>query len=81
MSSKPRTNFPRDDLRTAVIGTDPTVKMTKMKWPCCGTIQCSQVTHINHRYMKLTPLLLLNNLIFTLWIPVKISASPTWGAN
>ena len=69
MSSKPRTNFPSDGVRTV----DPTAKLTKMKWPCCGTIQCSQVTYINHRYMKLTLFLLLNNLIFTLRIPVKIS--------
>jgi len=69
MSSKPRTNFPSDGVRTV----DPTAKLTKMKWPCCGTIQCSQITYINHRYMKLTLFLLLNNLIFTLRIPVKIS--------
>ena len=42
-----QTKFPRDGHRTAVIGTDPIVKLTKMtkiKWPCRGTIQCSMVT-------------------------------------
>jgi len=41
MSVKSRTNFPSSGYRTAVIGIDPIVKMTKMKWPCRGTIQCS----------------------------------------
>ena len=42
MSGKPRKNFPRDGHRTEVIGTDPIVKLmkiTKIKWPCCGTFQ------------------------------------------
>jgi len=47
MSAKPKTNFPRDGHRIAVIGADPIVKltkMTKMQWPRRGTIQCSMVT-------------------------------------
>ena len=49
MSGKPRINFPRDGHRTAVIGTDPIVKlmkMTKIKWPYCGTFQSSMATYI-----------------------------------
>jgi len=39
ISAKPRTHFPRDGHRTAVIGMDQIVKMTKitkMKWLCRG---------------------------------------------
>jgi len=32
---------PRDDHRTAVIGTDAIVKMTTTKWRYRGKIQCS----------------------------------------
>jgi len=59
-------NFPRDGHHTVVIGTEQIVKKTKIKWPCLGTIQCFMVSQINHLYMELTPLILLNNLIFTL---------------
>jgi len=31
---KPRTNFPRDGHCTALNGTHPIAKMTKIKWPC-----------------------------------------------
>jgi len=31
-------NFPKDGHRNSVIGTDPIVKMTKMKWSCRATI-------------------------------------------
>jgi len=57
MSGKPRTSFPRGGHRTAVIGTDPIVKLmkiTKIKWPCRGTFQSSIATQINRRYMRLT---------------------------
>jgi len=61
------TRFPRDGQRTAVIGTDLIVEMTKKRmWPCRGTRLCFVVTQINHQYMKLTSPLLLNNQIFTL---------------
>jgi len=76
---KPKTNFLRDGHRTTVIGTDPIVKLTKItkiKWPCCSTFQSSMATSINHRYMRLTSLLLLKLIPF-LWISVKISGITT----
>jgi len=67
-------NFPRNGNHTAVIGKNLIVKMTKIKWSCHGTFQCSRALQINHLYMKLILLLLLpNNPVFTLWISVKIN--------
>jgi len=78
MSVKPRTNLPRDGHCTTILETDPILelmKITNIKWLCHGTIQCSMVTWINHRYIKLTtPLLLMNNPNSFLWISVKVSS-------
>jgi len=42
-----KNKFPRDGHRTAVIGTDPIVKLMKIikiKWPCRGSSQSSMAT-------------------------------------
>ena len=62
MSARPLTNFPWES-RTAVIEANEIVKMTKIKWPCHSTIQCSMASWINLLYMKLTLLILPNNPI------------------
>jgi len=72
MSGETWTNFPRDGRRNAVIGTKQTVKMTKIKWPCRGTVQCSMASWINHLYMKITLLIFPNNPVFIIWTSVKI---------
>jgi len=83
MSVKPRTNFPIDGHRTAVIGTDPIMKLMKIKkinWPYRGTFQSSMETKktpiheaLRKKNAHTSPLLLLNNLIAFLLISVKIS--------
>jgi len=50
--------FLQDGHRTALIGTNQIVNMTKINWLCGGTIECFVASQRNYLHMKLKLLLL-----------------------